>query len=82
MLTAIAATDGIGEDHRFTTKAVLKDPNTVVLVGGGDVLLGAGTDSASVSGRAGLGTLANARRDRAAPGPRRGRDRGDVSHRA
>lgn len=58
VLTAIAATQDIGENHRFTTKTMLKDPNTVVLVGGGDVLLGTGGDSASVSGRAGLGTLA------------------------
>ncbi len=58
VLTAIAAIQDIGENHRFTTRTVLKDPTTVVLVGGGDVLLGAGEDSASVSGRAGLGTLA------------------------
>ncbi|MFL4475603.1 D-alanyl-D-alanine carboxypeptidase/D-alanyl-D-alanine-endopeptidase [Paeniglutamicibacter sp. MACA_103] len=59
VLTAIAATHAIGEDTRFTTRAVLKDANTVVLVGGGDVLLGSGSDSAAVSGRAGLGTLAS-----------------------
>lgn len=58
VLTAIAATQVIGEDHRFTTRAVLKDPNTVVLVGGGDVLLGAGTGAQSASGRAGLQSLA------------------------
>ncbi|WP_411734528.1 D-alanyl-D-alanine carboxypeptidase/D-alanyl-D-alanine-endopeptidase [Paeniglutamicibacter sp.] len=58
VFTAIAATQVIGEEHRFTTKAVLRDPNTVVLVGGGDVLLGAGTGSEAASGRAGLETLA------------------------
>lgn len=60
ILTAIAATDVLGEDHTFTTKVLLKDPQTLVLVGGGDVLLGAGKDAASVSGRAGLETLAAA----------------------
>lgn len=59
ILTALTATDILGEDHRFTTKAMLKDSSTVVLVGGGDVLLGAGADSKAISGRAGLGTLAN-----------------------
>lgn len=58
VFTAIAAMQVIGEDHRFTTRAVLADPNTVVLVGGGDVLLGAGTGAESASGRAGLETLA------------------------
>ncbi len=58
VLTAIAAVQAIGESHRFTTKAMLKDADTVVLVGGGDVLLGAGKDSESVNGRAGLATLA------------------------
>ncbi|MBP2388323.1 D-alanyl-D-alanine carboxypeptidase/D-alanyl-D-alanine endopeptidase [Paeniglutamicibacter kerguelensis] len=58
VLTAIAATDVLGEDHRFTTKVLLKDPQTLVLVGGGDVLLGSGKDSTAVSGRAGLETLA------------------------
>ncbi|MET0979483.1 MAG: D-alanyl-D-alanine carboxypeptidase/D-alanyl-D-alanine-endopeptidase [Paeniglutamicibacter terrestris] len=58
VLTAVAATHAMGENTRFSTKTVLKDPTTVVLVGGGDVLLGAGENSASVSGRAGLGTLA------------------------
>ena len=48
----------LGEDHRFTTKVLLKDPQTLVLVGGGDVLLGSGKDSTAVSGRAGLETLA------------------------
>lgn len=58
VLTAIAATSVLGEDHRFSTKVLLKDQKTVVLVGGGDVLLGTGKNSTSVSGRAGLQTLA------------------------
>lgn len=60
VLTAIAATSVLGEEHRFTTKVLLKDPTTLVLVGGGDVLLGTGKGSTSVSGRAGLQTLAEA----------------------
>lgn len=74
VLTAIAAIEGIDEDHRFRTATVLKDPNTVVLVGGGDVLLGAGADSGSVSGRAGLGTLAQ----RTAAALRKARTAGEV----
>lgn len=58
VLTALAATSILGEDHKFTTKVMLKDPHTLVLVGGGDVLLGTGTESQAVSGRAGLRTLA------------------------
>ncbi|MDO5744544.1 MAG: D-alanyl-D-alanine carboxypeptidase/D-alanyl-D-alanine-endopeptidase [Micrococcaceae bacterium] len=58
VLTAIAAVQEIGEDQRFRTKALLRDADTVVLVGGGDVLLGAGKDSGSVNGHAGLSTLA------------------------
>lgn len=74
VLTAIAALEDIGEDRRFTTATVLKDPGTVVLVGGGDVLLGAGSNSASVSGRAGLGTLAQ----RTAAALEKARDAGQV----
>lgn len=59
ILTAITATNILGEEHRFITKAMLKDSNTVVLVGGGDSLLGSGADSKAISGRAGLGTLAS-----------------------
>ena len=59
ILTAIAATDVLGEGHRFTTRVLLKDPQTLVLVGGGDVLLGSGKDSTAVSGRAGLQSLAD-----------------------
>lgn len=58
VLTAISAVQSMGEDHRFTTKAMLKDADTVVLVGGGDVLMGAGKGSESANGRAGLQALA------------------------
>ncbi|PQZ90206.1 D-alanyl-D-alanine carboxypeptidase/D-alanyl-D-alanine-endopeptidase [Arthrobacter sp. MYb227] len=58
ILTALTATNILGEDHRFTTKVMLKDSSTLVLVGGGDVLLGSGADAKAISGRAGLGTLA------------------------
>lgn len=58
VLTAIASTHELGEDHRFTTKTLLTGTDTVVLVGGGDVLLGTGKNSGAVSGRASLDTLA------------------------
>lgn len=58
VLTAIAATHELGEDHRFTTQTRLTGTDTVVLVGGGDVLLGTGKNSGAVSGRASLDILA------------------------
>lgn len=70
LLTAVAALRGIGPEARFSTKAVLAGPDaaatpgvdakrSVVLVGGGDVLLGAGDSAESkVLGHAGLATLA------------------------
>lgn len=60
VLTAIAATTVLGEDHRFDTNVLLKDPSTLVLQGGGDVLLGSGKGSDAISGRAGLQSLAGA----------------------
>jgi D-alanyl-D-alanine carboxypeptidase/D-alanyl-D-alanine-endopeptidase (penicillin-binding protein 4) len=60
LLTAAAALRTLGPDRRFSTRVVAGTaPGTVILTGGGDVLLGAG-DSApnAVLGRAGLGTLA------------------------
>ncbi|MDN3936066.1 D-alanyl-D-alanine carboxypeptidase/D-alanyl-D-alanine-endopeptidase [Arthrobacter sp. YD4] len=60
LLTAAAAFRTLGPDSRFTTRVIAgATPGTVVLTGGGDVLLGAG-DSApdAVLGHAGLATLA------------------------
>lgn len=60
LLTAAAALRTLGPDRRFSTKAVAgATPGTVVLTGGGDVLLGAGESAPdAVLGRAGLATLA------------------------
>ncbi|WP_445155637.1 D-alanyl-D-alanine carboxypeptidase/D-alanyl-D-alanine endopeptidase [Arthrobacter sp. Hor0625] len=60
LLTAAAALRTMGPETRFSTKAVAgPTPGSIVLTGGGDVLLGAG-DSApdAVLGHAGLATLA------------------------
>ncbi|WP_461173558.1 D-alanyl-D-alanine carboxypeptidase/D-alanyl-D-alanine-endopeptidase [Arthrobacter sp. Z1-9] len=60
LLTAVAALRSLGPEHRFTTK-VLAGPaaGQVVLVGGGDVLLGPGESNGDqVMGHAGLATLA------------------------
>lgn len=60
LLTAAAAVRAMGPDQRFSTRAVAgAEPGSVVLVGGGDVLLGAGESSGdAVMGHAGLATLA------------------------
>lgn len=60
LLTAVTALDALGADHRFQTTVVRgQDPGTVVLVGGGDVLLANGeSDPDAVMGHAGLATLA------------------------
>ena len=62
LLTALAALRTLGPDHRFTTKVIQGPaPGQVVLVGGGDVLLGAGeSQPEQVMGHAGLATLAAA----------------------
>ena len=62
LLTAGAALRVLGPDRRFSTRAVAgPTPGSVVLTGGGDVLLGAGeSDPGAVLGRAGLATLAQA----------------------
>jgi len=60
LLTAVAALRTLGPERRFTTKVVPGPaPGQVVLVGGGDVLLGPGDSQPNqVMGHAGLGTLA------------------------
>lgn len=60
LLTAAAAVRTLGPDHRFSTQVIAGDePGSVVLTGGGDVLLGAGESSRdAVMGHAGLTTLA------------------------
>ena len=60
LLTAFAALRSLGPDHRFATSVVAGPaPGQVVLVGGGDVLLGPGaSDGEQVLGHAGLATLA------------------------
>jgi D-alanyl-D-alanine carboxypeptidase/D-alanyl-D-alanine-endopeptidase (penicillin-binding protein 4) len=60
LFTAAAALRAIGPERRFNTRVVAgAAPGTVVLVGGGDVLLGTGESSNdAVLGHAGLATLA------------------------
>lgn len=64
ILTASAALSELGAEHRFTTSTTLSgvdgSTGTLHLVGGGDVLLGAGeSDPDATMGHAGLGTLAH-----------------------
>ena len=60
LLTAVAALRTLGPERRFSTRAVAgAGPGTVILTGGGDVLLGAGeSDPGAVQGHAGLASLA------------------------
>ena len=60
LLTAAAALRTLGPERRFSTRAVAgATPGSVVLTGGGDVLLGAGESvPGAVMGRAGLASLA------------------------
>jgi len=62
LLTAAAALRTLGPERRFSTRAVAgAAPGSVVLTGGGDVLLGAGESvPGAVLGRAGLASLAQA----------------------
>jgi D-alanyl-D-alanine carboxypeptidase/D-alanyl-D-alanine-endopeptidase (penicillin-binding protein 4) len=60
LLTAVAALRALGPDRRFSTTVTAGPADgQVVLVGGGDVLLGAGeSDGEQVLGHGGLATLA------------------------
>jgi D-alanyl-D-alanine carboxypeptidase/D-alanyl-D-alanine-endopeptidase (penicillin-binding protein 4) len=60
LLTAAAAVRALGPDHRFSTKVIAgTEAGSVVLTGGGDVLLVAGESAPdNVMGHAGLATLA------------------------
>lgn len=59
ILTAVAAQKQLGGEATLPTTAMLGSDDTVVLVGGGDVLLGAGTsEPESTVSRAGMATLA------------------------
>lgn len=60
LLTAAAALKTLGPDTRFSTRAVTGEtPGEVMLVAGGDSMLGSGDGKpGSVMGRAGLATLA------------------------
>lgn len=60
LLTAAAALSTLGPQTRLSTQVVQGSaPDEIVLVGGGDTLLGTGfSDPNAVVGRAGLGTLA------------------------
>jgi D-alanyl-D-alanine carboxypeptidase/D-alanyl-D-alanine-endopeptidase (penicillin-binding protein 4) len=60
LLTAAAALRTLGPDRRFSTRVLAGSaPGTVVLAGGGDVLLGPGESAPeAILGHAGLATLA------------------------
>lgn len=60
LLTAVTVLEAFKADHRFTTRVVRgKNPKEIVLVGGGDVLLGPGESKPEkVMGHAGLQSLA------------------------
>ncbi|GAA3696901.1 hypothetical protein GCM10023081_37340 [Arthrobacter ginkgonis] len=58
VFTAAAALAELGPDRRLRTVVRRGAGNQVVLVGGGDVLLGAGESGGGADGRAGLATLA------------------------
>lgn len=61
ILTAVAAATELGLDATFDTSVALQEPGKIVLIGGGDVLLGAGASKpGSTVGQAGVGSLAKA----------------------
>lgn len=59
LLTAAAALDAVGYDRVLTTTVTQSAPGQITLVGGGDMMLAAGSgDPEAVNGRAGLDDLA------------------------
>jgi D-alanyl-D-alanine carboxypeptidase/D-alanyl-D-alanine-endopeptidase (penicillin-binding protein 4) len=59
VLTALAASSALGGERTLVTRVVQPEPGAVVLVGGGDMMLGAGAGNPdAVNGRAGLADLA------------------------
>lgn len=59
LLTALAATTALGTERTLATRVVQTGPASVVLVGGGDMMLALGTGNPdAVNGRAGLTDLA------------------------
>lgn len=68
LLTAAAALTVLGAERTLTTTVVQPEPGTIVLVGGGDMMLAAGSgDPAVINGRAGLADLAYATAQALAP---------------
>ena len=61
VLTSLAAITALGPERTFATTVVQPSPGTIVLVGGGDMMLGLGAGNPDVvNGRAGLVDLAAA----------------------
>ncbi|MBZ2197218.1 D-alanyl-D-alanine carboxypeptidase/D-alanyl-D-alanine endopeptidase [Occultella gossypii] len=59
LLTGVAVLETFGDQHTFTTEAVLGDDGTVTLVAGGDITMAADVgDPDATIGHAGLGDLA------------------------
>lgn len=59
LLTAVAAVSALGTERTLRTSVVQPAPGAIVLVGGGDMMLGAGVGNPeAVNGRAGLTDLA------------------------
>lgn len=60
LISGLTALDAMGPEKTFTTEVVKGDDSSeVIIVGGGDILLGEGdSDPEALSGRGGVGTLA------------------------